>query len=357
MKKISFILVFLLFFTAEAGAGYYVNWRITPVLNTVHIISIGKVGKVFPVVDGDFLYIGSKDGRFYKIDWRKRDVVWKVKLGASIESCAVCFNNDVFVGDNSGALYCIDKTSGKIKWKKQFDFPVLGKLNIYKDKIFLCTEDNSVWCVLPDSGEILFGFRKPYEMISVRGVCSPAFDGDSMYVGFNDGYVYKVDLSTGKEEWGTFIGKKGRFFDVDGVISVSRDVVFAASCNGWTVALNKKNGDIIWKRNISSYAGVVATPVFLVVPAENGEVVALDLDSGEKVWSLKVSHKPVCASVLITHDIIYVLTQEGRIVAIDKDGKVINTKRLDGGFDGGFSIAGSKLFTISEKGKIFVIGE
>ncbi|MCD6223669.1 MAG: PQQ-binding-like beta-propeller repeat protein [Deltaproteobacteria bacterium] len=356
MRKIFFILFFLLVFTTAAKANCYVNYRIAPALNVTHVTSVGKVGKVFPAVDRDFLYIGNKDGRFYKIDWQKHDVVWKIKLNAPIESSALCFNDDVFIGDDSGTLYCIDKSSGKIKWMKQFDFPILGKIEIHQNQIFLCTEDNSVWCISP-KGEILFGFHKPYETISVRGVCSPVFDKDFMYVGFNDGYVYKVNLYTGNEEWGTFIGQGEKFFDVDGAIFVSRDVVSAASCNGWTVALDKKRGNIIWKCNISSYAGVVATPVFLVVPTKNGEIVVLDLCSGEKIWRLKVSYKPICAFVVVTRDIIYVLTQEGKIVVIDEDGKIINVKKLGGGFNGGFSISENGLFTVNEKGKVFVIGE
>lgn len=357
MKKIFFVLVLLLVFTTEAGASYYVDYRIAPTLNTIHIISIGKVGKVFPTVDGDFLYIGNKDGRFYKINWRKRDVVWKIKLKTSIGSSAVCFNDDVFVGDDSGVLYCIHKSSGKIKWKKQFDFPILGKLSIYKNKIFLCTEDNSVWCVSANLGEILFAFRKPYEMVSLRGVCSPVFDGDFMYVGFNDGYIYKVDLSTGGEKWGIFVGRGGKFFDVDGDVSLSENIVFVTCCNGWTVAIGKKEGQVIWKRQISSYSNVVATPVFLFVPAKDGRIIIQDVDSGEEIWKLKISHKPICAFTFVTRDIVYALTQEGNIIAIDEEGGIVNTKKLDGSFNSGFSIFNKRLFAVSEKGKIFVIGE
>lgn len=119
----------------------------------------------------------------------------------------------------------------------------------------------------------------------------PTIDGNRLYTVDDEGRVLAIDAATGKKLWTAAVvnveGKRGK----------------------WT----------FWRR-AAVEAGLTGGPGagngLVVVGGRNGEVVALDADTGEKRWSVKVSSE-VLSTPLVLTDRVVVRSNDGRVFGFD----------------------------------------
>jgi outer membrane protein assembly factor BamB len=75
-----------------------------------------------------------------------------------------------------------------------------------------------------------------------------------------------------------------RLSDVDGLISVVGQDLYAAGYQGQVAALASESGQILWAREVSSFEGVSADWNNVYTVSEEGELIALSRSSGAEAW-------------------------------------------------------------------------
>lgn len=136
-----------------------------------------------------------------------------------------------------------------------------------------------LWSVSLGGGEGMLGLRQ-----------KPALEGGRLYAVDDGGRVHAIDSSTGRSLWRT-------------------SVVSSESLRNWK----------FWKKQARATGltgGPAAANGLVVVGGRNGEVVALNADSGDIRWTKKVS-SAVIAAPLITADRIIVRSNDGRVFGLD----------------------------------------
>jgi len=119
-----------------------------------------------PAVLGDMLYVGTHEGEFLAIDLAGRDTAWSFRDGDSelpIHSSAALTDQVVVFGGQDKKLHCLDRATGKQKWA----FDARGQIN---------------------SSPVIVG-------------------NDRVFVGSNDGNLYEVGLSDGRQRWKEKLGR------------------------------------------------------------------------------------------------------------------------------------------------------
>ena len=106
--------------------------------------------------------------------------------------------------------------------------------------------------------------------------------------------------------------------------------------------------------------GAVAASSRLICPVASGEVMALDLKTGEPVWSSRVSDKaPVLAAAAVTDKEVFAVSQNGYLARFQlEDGKQIEKIYINAEDQPGEQglcissplVAGGRLFVGSETG-------
>lgn len=119
----------------------------------------------------------------------------------------------------------------------------------------------------------------------------PTLDGGRLYLADDSGEVLAIDAGSGKKIWAT------------------QAVQLKGKRNKWT----------FWKRaaleaGLTSNVGVGNG--MAVVGGRNGEVVALDANTGAKRWSVKVSSE-VLSAPLVLPDKVIVRSNDGRVFGLD----------------------------------------
>jgi len=141
-----------------------------------------------------------------------------------------------------------------------------------------------------------------------------------------DGVLYSV--SAGGVVQANDIGKAARLWkqDLDAVVSaglaVANDLLLLATSEAEVIAMAKDSGEIRWRSSVTSE--VLALPVasgnIVIVRSADGVTQALDLDSGEPLWSFS-SNVPALslrgdATPLVTGELVLLGQANGRLSAL-----------------------------------------
>lgn len=139
---------------------------------------------------------------------------------------------------------------------------------------------------------------------------TPLISGKYVYACCADGAVYCLNLEDGSFKW--------KFFAVAAAAtpSIYRDVLYVGNVKYQTTyALDIKNGNILWQ-----YDGAGGTPVLsedlIYVRQKNGSVVALDLTTGRKVWSMRSTFQEPSSAMVYTGNAL-IIGDVTRIVALN----------------------------------------
>jgi outer membrane protein assembly factor BamB len=75
-----------------------------------------------------------------------------------------------------------------------------------------------------------------------------------------------------------------RLADIDGDIAVVGQDVYASGYQGRVASLAAESGQILWSRELSTYAGVSADWNSVYATLDSGEIVAMNRNTGTEVW-------------------------------------------------------------------------
>lgn len=117
--------------------------------------------------------------------------------------------------------------------------------------------------------------------------------------------------------WRTGIGKGQQSHEASLVPTVTAEVVYAATREGKVGALDKHNGDVLWRVDLDTLltGGVGVGGGVVVVGNNNGEVIALNADSGEERWRAALSSE-ILSSPGANSSVVIVQTQDAKLVGL-----------------------------------------
>ncbi|NMP15961.1 outer membrane protein assembly factor BamB [Thalassotalea sp. Y01] len=132
----------------------------------------------------------------------------------------------------------------------------------------------------------------------------PAIGYDKVFAASRFGEAYALDQKTGDEIWSVDlfdINDELGFFDdpisarIAGGATLGYDKVVWGSENGDVFALDANTGELVWHAKVSGE--VISKPIFesnmLIANTGSGALIALDANTGEQVWKAEQSVPPL----------------------------------------------------------------
>jgi len=120
------------------------------------------------------------------------------------------------------------------------------------------------------------------------------------------------------KQWSRSIGDgQGKTYNTL-VPAIENDRIYASDVNGLVMALDRGNGDVIWKQELDlPVSGAVGVGYGMVMLGTlKGEVIALDATDGEERWRSRVTSE-VLAPPATNGDVVVVQTQDDRVIGLD----------------------------------------
>lgn len=291
-----------------------------------------------PASDGINVYVASNGGSVYALSLKDGSIVWRTKmLRTLLDAGPAVKDGIVVVASSGGQVIALDPPTGKILWKSDVLGESLAVPAIGSGTVVVRTTDGRMVALAADSGKQRWKTTYDVPRLSLRGAGNPVILDRVVLDGLDDGRLVAVNLDDGSQIWQVAVGTpKGsnelaRLADVDGVLSVSGDDVYAVGYRGQAVAITRSNGQIFWSRDLDSYTGVSTDDSNVYASDLNGAVWALDKNNGSPVWTQPVLHARWLTVPVPFDDSVVVGDVQGYIHFISKkDGSLMARERLGG---------------------------
>lgn len=242
-----------------------------------------------PAVDAGSVYGANTEGEITKIDIASGKVIWRVNVGETISGGVGVGNGLVLVGTNQGSLYALDY-AGKILWKSKLSSEILSVPRYFDGNVIVRTGDNHIYGIDAADGNRKWVYERSTPSLALRSSVGIVVDGGAVYAGFAGGKLAAIRADNGKLIWEATVAQpKGvteieRIADITSLPFIDGPVVYAVAYQGRVAAIDRRTGEVIWNREISSYRGLTAEDGKIYISHTLGSLYSLDSTNGHTFW-------------------------------------------------------------------------
>ena len=333
--------------------------------------SIGRITTSLLVNENNIIFSDDTGTIFYtsergRIIW-KQNIYKKAYKKINKNIFFSIYKNIIYVADNIGFVYSIDSKDGKILWIRNYEVPIKSSIKVFGNKIFLINQDNKIFCLNTTDGSLIWNILAISSFIKSQNLLSVALtkEGD-LFVITSSADIYKINTNTGNIIWSRNTAESlyadATDFFVSSEIVVDDDNIFLSSGLN-TYSFDIKNGETIWKQNVSSIATPVVSKKNIFIVTDNGYFVILSKDTGEIISSNNVfkilkrkKQKTKATGFIMGSDKVYIVTLNGFLITSSAlTGKAEQFKKINGSNISPLVINNGKLYILREKSKILVL--
>jgi len=243
-----------------------------------------------PVGDGNRIYAASRNGNVVALHPVTGKQSWRTELDMELSSGPGVGEGLVVVGAANGFLIAFEAETGAERWRANVTGESLARPVVKNDLVVAITIDNRLHGLSAFDGSERWVVEQTTPRLTMRGSASPVLVGTTVIAGFDNGRLVGVDLASGDVEWEAMLspptGRSDleRLSDIDGLISVVGQDVYASGYQGSLASIASESGQELWSREVSSFEGVSADWNHVYTVNDEGVVIALTRLSGDESW-------------------------------------------------------------------------
>jgi len=277
-----------------------------------------------PAVDNGLVFAGSDQGELLAVSLDTGKKVWLKKLGLPLSAGPGAGHGMVVVGSSKGSIVALDGATGRVLWKTRVNSELLSAPAIGEKVVVMRAVDGRLHGFDARNGTELWSVEQQVPRLSLRGTAIPVIAKEMAISGFDNGKVMAVSLNTGDTVWDTALASPhgrtelDRLVDIDSVVRVIGDNVFAAGFQGRTAMLALDSGQIWWAHDMSSDRGLSVDDDNLFVTQSDGVVVAMRQRDGSEVWRNDKLKRRGLTTPAVTSTAIAVADYQGYLHWLDK---------------------------------------
>ena len=345
---------------ANIGTGDSRKYRITadPVVAAGRIFTLDAQSIVTAT--------STSGGTLWQADLRpKRD-----QAGDATGGGLVVAGDTVYISIGYGVLAALDAATGAVRWTQQLDASASGTPTVSGDLVYVTAGDNTGWAVNRRDGTVEWQIGASDDTNNILGAPAPALTDDLAIFAFGSGEVQAVFRRGGLSRWdASVLGKRpGRALsnvsDVTAAPVVSGNRVYLGNQSGRIVALDVDSGMRIWSAREGATGPVWPAGDSVFAVSDLNELLRLDASDGSRIWGVELPNfterKPKKQSrVVINHGPIVaggrvlIASGDGALRSYDpKNGALVGSVEIPGGATTAPVVAGQTLYVVSSKGQL-----
>ncbi|HEC29394.1 MAG TPA: outer membrane protein assembly factor BamB [Gammaproteobacteria bacterium] len=345
--------------------------KLVELTNTIRLDKIWSVStgsgsgerllRLTPALSANHVYVSSRDGHLASYDINTGNRIWEVDTKKKISAGPGVGFGLVLLGTRDGRLLAYQSADGKPLWSVKLTSEVLSVPEIKGDTIIVRTGDGRLTALSAKDGKKIWDFKKREPALTLRGTSKPLIVDDMVLSGFDNGQLVSLSLKEGRQIWRRKVAiPRGRTelerivdLDADPVID-DKGVIYVAAFQGNVAAINLADGRLIWRRELSSYAGLTVGGDHLFVTDDRSQLWSLHTKNGASLWRQdKLQRRSLTAPVVFGKYVV-VGDFEGYLHWLDQsDGRIVARMRGD---SNGFSVSpvtnGKILISLGKGGEL-----
>ena len=316
--------------------------------------------KLVPTVYQGRVFAGDRKGGVRAYDVQTGEKVWKTDTDLPISGGAGSGDGLVLFGSQEGDVIALDPDNGDTLWQVKLSSEILAPPRATDGVVVVRTIDGRLYGLNATDGAQLWVYDRTIPTLTLRGTSAPALSRGMAVAGFDSGRIVAVALRDGRLLWESRIAiprgrtELERLVDIDAEPRIVGDAVYVVAFQGRTAALDIGSGEVLWQRDMSSYAGISIDRELLYVTDDQSHIWALDRYSSQSMWRQDQLQFRQATAPVGYRDYVVVGDYEGYLHWMRReDGKFVGRIRVDS--DGIMSapvVASDTLFVYGKGGEL-----
>lgn len=202
----------------------------------------------------------------------------------------------VYAATGFGEVIALHASDGLTRWRKSVTNPLRAPPTILGDRIYVVSIDNQLNALDAKTGEVLWHHNGIAESATLMGASNPAALNDSIVVTYSSGEIFNLRAENGRALWDysltmpTQVGALPAIADIRGLPVIDHDRVIAISHSGRMAAIDFRTGDRIWENDIGGINTPAVSGNAIFILSNEGQLLAVMRDSGRIVWTQELQH-------------------------------------------------------------------
>lgn len=285
--------------------------------------------KLSPMMNGDSIFTVNNNGMVSSTAKSNGRLNWSVNTGLNLTTGAGVGEGLVVVGSIHGNIVALAENNGRVLWRSNIKGELIANPAVKAGHVIVKALDGSVIALSTTDGQRLWTFKQSEPDLILRGSSTPVIEQNHVLAGFANGNLASISLSSGDLSWlqqiaapeGAFAIQRMTDIDADPVINGSR--VLAASYQGNIAALDWQSGRTLWSNKISSYTGMAADDESVYISDAKSDIWSFGLIRGQVNWKQEALGARVVSAPASIGNYIVVGDGEGYVHWLNKrDGSI-----------------------------------
>ncbi len=340
---------------------------ITPKMSLVEKWSVftgspGKTNdelKMSPVIEGSVIYTASVDGVVQATDKDKGTLLWSKKLPQHLMSGPAVSHGYIAVTTDSSSVIVLNQANGNTLWKANLSGDSLAKPVIAGQHLFIKTIDGNLYSFDLKKGEQLWVVDHGSPHLILKASSAPVLFDKLVLVGFSDGKLDAVDRKNGRLVWQRNIAYATggsdveRLVDIDADPIVRGDQVYLASYQGYIGALSLQNGEFIWQQPASIYKNIAMSGDTIYYVDSESTVWARSRNNGRVKWKQEALKARGLTEPVLMNNRLLLGDKSGYLHGLDVGtGELVSRTYVNAPLLSAPVVSGSSIYVLAANGKL-----
>ena len=199
-------------------------------------------------------------------------------------------NGKIFAVAGTNKVVAASEIDGKVLWSRDISSIPVSAPVAEKNMVYVATNDNKIYAFDTETGELQWLQSGILRNTAIFGAADPVIYKDTLIVSYSSGEIYALNKKTGEALWSQNLNlsraTNSDFYlnDIDATPTVKDDVVYAIGNGGVMMAVNVKNGNYLWKKELAGIVDFWLAGDFLFVINNDNKLLAMSKKTGGIKW-------------------------------------------------------------------------
>lgn len=276
----------------------------------------------------------------------------------------------VFVSSGFGMITALDAATGAEVWTQNMRSTGTGSPTVYDGLVYVVSGDEVGWALDADNGRIKWQMSGTADKNNFLGAPAPAVSNKYSVFAFGSGQVLGAFRKGGLRRWDARVAGRRLGFGTGSITDITTDpviegnTVYVGSHAGRTVALDLNSGERLWTAPDGPLNPVWPAGDSIFMVSDRNELLRLSARDGSRLWGRKLPFftdtKPRRQNEIYAHygpiiagGRLIIASNDGRLRFFNpQSGQTLGAVELPGGATSDPVVAGNTLYVVSTKGQL-----
>jgi outer membrane protein assembly factor BamB len=231
----------------------------------------------FTPATGDGLVFAAGDTLVIALDQRTGSTMWRAPLASPLSGPLYWDSGWVLASTESGELIALHAEDGRVLWRNAIGSPLIVKPSPSGERLYVALRDGRLAALDLETGATVWTYALNQDVTGMIAL------EEQLLVGTRANLLHSVSLDRGRIRWSQKAGA-----DVLGAPAADDQFIYYVAFDNVLRALNRRNGNTRWTRNLPSRpsGGPLRVGNVVLVPFSTNDIGAYLATSGAPAFTI-----------------------------------------------------------------------